>query len=226
MRKRTYQNLDITFMKTNKRTKHLLLVLLFCFVHIVHVDAQVTIGSGQAPDDNAILDLKNAESGPSTKGLLLPRVELESTTSFKPLANHVAGMLVYNTATVGDVTPGQYYNDGGKWVRIATGNSASDFFYMPSIVLPTDITDPAHTAGTFTIDLHQKYSTQFATTIKSSTATLTVLAKDKLDYFVTYYDNTVFQDVQISAAGVLTYKLQAGFTITENTFMNIVFKPK
>lgn len=51
------------------------------------------------------------------KGLLLNRVSLKNTTNAAPLAGHVAGMVVYNTATDGDVTPGGYYNDGSKWVR-------------------------------------------------------------------------------------------------------------
>src|SRR5690606_9320337 len=45
-----------------------------------------------------------------------------------PLTAHVEGMTIYNTATAGTgataVTPGYYYNDGAKWVRIATGNDA------------------------------------------------------------------------------------------------------
>jgi hypothetical protein len=52
-------------------------------------------------------------------GLALPRVALTSTENPNPLAGHVKGMIVYNTATVvGVVTPGTYYNDGSKWVRI------------------------------------------------------------------------------------------------------------
>lgn len=59
-------------------------------------------------------------------GLLLPRIALTGTTNVSPLANHVAGMAVYNTATMGDVTPHYYYNDGGKWVRLAAASVPSD----------------------------------------------------------------------------------------------------
>src|SRR5690606_38623309 len=64
-------------------------------------------------DANAMLEIEATD-----KGVLLPRVELESTTSASPLSAHVEGMTVYNTATAGNVTPGQYYNDGTKWNRI------------------------------------------------------------------------------------------------------------
>lgn len=84
------------------------------------LQAQVTIGSNATPDGNAILDLKNtADANASTKGLLLPRVELDSTELATPLTAHVKGMAVYNTKTSKDVTPGYYYNNGAKWVRIA-----------------------------------------------------------------------------------------------------------
>src|SRR5690606_19492719 len=72
---------------------------------------------------NAVLEIES-----TNRGLLLPRLELTATDSFAPLTAHVEGMTVYNTATAGTgataVTPGYYYNDGTKWVRIATGNEA------------------------------------------------------------------------------------------------------
>lgn len=51
-----------------------------------YLQAQVTIGSGIAPDQNALLDLKENGSGSSSKGLLLPRVALSSIISSSPLS--------------------------------------------------------------------------------------------------------------------------------------------
>ena len=89
--------------------------------------AQVTIGSQQTPDVNALLDFRQGtgSDSTSTKGLLLPRVELSSTTDASPLTAHVKGMFVYNTATAVDVKPGIYYNDGSKWVAAASGQSSA-----------------------------------------------------------------------------------------------------
>jgi len=85
------------------------------------VNAQVTIGSQNAPDGNALLDLRqNTVDSLSTKGLLFPRVALTNTNSYAPLTAHVKGMTVYNMATAGDVTPGIYVNDGTKWVAMNT----------------------------------------------------------------------------------------------------------
>ncbi|WP_185194854.1 hypothetical protein [Chryseobacterium antibioticum] len=72
------------------------------------------------PNPNAVLDLFSA-----TKGLLNPRVALTSTASPAPLSAHVAGMLVYNTATVSDVVPALYYNDGLKWVKAGGATTAA-----------------------------------------------------------------------------------------------------
>jgi hypothetical protein len=66
------------------------------------------------------------EANNGNLGLALPRVELTSTTGFAPLQAHVAGMMVYNTKTTGDVTPGTYYNTGSEWVRIGSGSSIQE----------------------------------------------------------------------------------------------------
>jgi len=88
---------------------------------------QVGIGT-TSPNSDAVLDITSINGG-----LLLPRVPLTNTTSPSPLSADVAGMVVYNTATTGDVTPGFYYNNGADWVRIGgatnswslTGNSGT-----------------------------------------------------------------------------------------------------
>ena len=110
------------------------------------------------------------------------------------------------------------------------------FFYMPSIVIPTDTSDPAYDGtSTFEIDLYQKYFDQFTPSFPASsaqnpgaTSTLPVLARTELDYFVTYYDNTVFNNVQVDDNGHLRYSLinPASPDVTEKTFMNAVFRRK
>ena len=75
-----------------------------------------TITGSNLPNKDAVLELES-----SNKGLLHTRVALRLTTDFFPLTAHVPGMMVYNTATAGDVTPGIYFNDGSKWVRAQTG---------------------------------------------------------------------------------------------------------
>lgn len=49
---------------------------------------------------------------------------------------------------------------------------------------------------------------------------------EDFDYFITYYDTAVFEDVSISAGGALRYKVKAGAVATPKTYMNIVLKKK
>jgi hypothetical protein len=67
------------------------------------------------PNPDAALDVVS-----TNKGILNTRIMLTSTLSPSPLSAHVAGMMIYNTATVSDVTPGLYYNDGSKWIKTGT----------------------------------------------------------------------------------------------------------
>ncbi|AWK03589.1 hypothetical protein HYN56_04875 [Flavobacterium crocinum] len=94
----------------------------------LNIYAQVGMPTNN-PNPNAVLDL-NRTDGTSEKGLLLPKVALKATDNFAPMAAHVAGMKVYNTATDGSgetaVTPGEYNNDGTKWVRVVSKNETSD----------------------------------------------------------------------------------------------------
>lgn len=199
-----------------------------------YLNASVTIGSVDAPNSDALLDLQQS-NGKSNKGLLLPRVALSSTSSPNPMTSHIEGMAIYNIATVSDVTPGYYYNDGTKWVRSGSDKSEKGTtFSMPSTILPTSVYDPAYnsSSNSFTVDLYDIYQKQYTlsdatSSSKSPSSTpLNVIAKNKLDYFVTYFDNQVFKNVKINDNGVLTYELKSGYVISEKTFMNIIFKIK
>ncbi len=95
------------------------LFLLFSFNTL----AQVGIGNTN-PNNDALLEIGDATT--TTKGLLLPRVNLVNTSNFAPMTAHVQGMVVYNKNTAGDVTPGYYYNDGSQWVRIAASSVPSN----------------------------------------------------------------------------------------------------
>jgi hypothetical protein len=110
-------------MQTSKNYRlSFIIIFVIILVGNVTLHAQVTIGSDVPPDDSALLDLKENSIGTSTKGLLLPRVELVALNDNTPLSAHVRGMLVYNTADVDtDIFEGCYYNDGTQWIRVGAG---------------------------------------------------------------------------------------------------------
>jgi len=84
--------------------------------------------------------LPNAASGLdinfTTKGLLIPRVALTGTGNASPLPSHVNGMVVYNTATVTDVIPGIYIDNGTRWTAFLPpdGTAVGDMQYWDGTV--------------------------------------------------------------------------------------------
>jgi hypothetical protein len=104
---------------------------------------------------------------------------------------------------------------------------------MPASVLPTTTASPEYNSGTdeFVYDIYNVYSRQFgmidsSSSARSESATILTYNANQLAYLVTYYDNTVFRNVSVTADGKLHYKVIAGVTPTAATFMNIVFKVK
>jgi len=206
--------------------KMLLLVVVFAFT--LGVQAQVTIGSGIAPHEKALLDLKEHADGTASKGLILPRVSLLSAIDYFGITEHEKGTIVYNTnssaisvAVEDRVSPGFYYNTGSRWEKLYLGYA--NWFYMPSIPVKT-----SESLTGQTLDLYNKYKTQFSglsgNFAKSPDAPLVIPyfpASTDLYYYITDYDPAVFSNVSIDNNGVMTYNVTAA--ATDYTFINIVF---
>lgn len=97
-------------------------------------NAQLGIGTPE-PKNSSMLDVQA-----TNKGILIPRVELTSTTVFAPIIGEKEeSLLVYNLTEVNDVTPGYYYWRENKWNRIInkddldsviSENKVGDVFYQ------------------------------------------------------------------------------------------------
>lgn len=95
-----------------------LIFLCILFNSATYSQTGVSINTtGILPDSSAILDISD-----TTKGILIPRMALTITTSAAPVTAPATSLLIYNTASINDVTPGYYYWDSTKWVRLATGS--------------------------------------------------------------------------------------------------------
>jgi|GEM_PF-1479241 len=94
----------------------------------------VKVGLSTAPDAGAALEVTSMNNN---KGLLLPLVNLSSTTSPSPLGAATAGMMVYNIVTSGDVCPGTYVNNGSAWLRLESPCAVTP--PAPGVV-PTNVT--------------------------------------------------------------------------------------
>src|SRR5690554_1632529 len=123
----------------------------------------------------------------------------------------------------------------GNNTEYVVKSNAPDFFYMPAVIFDTSAN------GTTTRDLYQEYKDQFTGQpldiahgvngpsmpytgglVKRADAPVVhVFESNELYYYVTYYDQDVFENLSISADGQLTY------TVKDNSqphsYMNIVF---
>ena len=100
------------------------MVTLCLFGMIFSVQAQ-SVGinaDNSAPNSSAMLHIKA-----TNKGLLIPNITLTGTTDGTTIITPAVSLLVYNTATASDVTPGYYYNSGTSgsplWARLLVANA-------------------------------------------------------------------------------------------------------
>jgi len=142
--------------------KKINLLFLLSVLSYSILNAQVGIGT-PSPNNNAILELKS-----NNKGLILPRMALTATNNASPLSAHVTGMTVYNTDTntsssANAVYPGEYYNDGTKWMRLMTiqetrmiaGGTIADQISSKIITVPDEsnyVDSTLLTLPSFTLD--------------------------------------------------------------------------
>ncbi|MBK5721985.1 hypothetical protein JGH11_13990 [Dysgonomonas sp. Marseille-P4677] len=140
----------------------IILLVLYC-LPFTGIYAQVTIGSGLAPNKGSILDLKEYKSVDSnkttaTKGLMLPRVELTDFTNLYPMfledndykennagkkdsedALHT-GLTVYNISKdyCKEVYPGVYVWNGQEWILVG------EYPFPAEVDMLVDDRDPAN----------------------------------------------------------------------------------
>lgn len=225
--------------------------LLFSAIH-----AQVGINT-QAPKATLDIALPQTYAAGGVAGVSFPQlsgnqIESISTSELK------AGTLVYATeissASTKDVdSVGYWYWTGDaskKWEPLfLTHKSVVSYFYAPSIALPTTSTDVSTSSTddiwyeasnqTFHVKLFEVYKRQYSltgnvsgagrTALKNPSAnSLPTLSDSDLDYFVTYFDNKVFDPntITLDNSGNLSYQVLSSAIPTEDTFMNIVFKVK
>lgn len=97
------------------------------------VQAQQGFGTDK-PAKTAAVDIQS-----SKRGLLIPRVELVSTTNGTlPIDTPAQSLMVYNEKEQNDVTPGYYYWDTDRWVRFAQQGD------ITAITLGGDVTGPTN----------------------------------------------------------------------------------
>lgn len=174
--------------------------------------AQISINT-DTPDPSAELTIDSYK-----RGVVFPWM---TTTQKEAIASPASGLMVYDTSkkclSLNQGTPA-----APNWI-CATQN-ATRFFYMPSINIPT----PALGAVTTPLDLYDEYRKQFGTPMsKSPSAPAQIpyyLSATALDYYITYYDNTVMSVTNIDNTGKVSYFIHRKADL--DTYMNVVFVVK
>ena len=194
-----------------------------------YAHAQVGINTNSP---STTFDVSKSSVATVADGVLVTRIsgdELKAKDNNYGANQHAT--LVYVTAipattsskTSNIKTPGFYYYDNtiSKWVGAFRNNNFPKFFYMPSVLVNTS------TLGVKSMDLYTLYYNQFnAPPVKSggSAGSIPTLTKDKLEYYVTYYDTSLMNNVSITADGVMSYNVIGN--ASDASFMNIVFVVK
>lgn len=94
--------------------RNLIFYTLGLFSCLLSSNMSAQVGVGTTTPQGAL------EITSTNDGLIIPRIALTNTTT-ATVNTPTSSELVYNTATVNDVTPGFYYWSGTQWIRIATG---------------------------------------------------------------------------------------------------------
>lgn len=95
-------------------SKGIFAVIFFLAISRIALAQNVGIGSTVfTPAASSMLEIQSAN-----KGLLIPRFALTQTTLAAPVTAPATSLIIFNTATINDVTPGYYYWTGTMWARI------------------------------------------------------------------------------------------------------------
>ena len=198
----------------NKIIKIFLAALLFgnfAFAQNVGINADASL-----PNNSAMLDVKH-----SNKGFLMPRIALTGTVDVTTIPSPAISLLIYNTNTISDVTPGFYYWNGTVWVKSgatgpagATGPTGTTGATGPvGATGPTGATGSSVTVATFSgyVDPIAANSTLYVFAGPTVSVTLAVTSK---------VVGVASAPLALGAGGPTTfysgmcYQLSAGGTIT------------
>ena len=110
--------------------KHLLyLVTCFILLSVHTVTSQVGIGTN-VPNPASQLEIKS-----SNRGVLIPQIPLTDIADESTInVGNVESLLVYNTTTDANLSPGYYYWFQGSWKRLMIESDLPDYIVFWDVV--------------------------------------------------------------------------------------------
>ncbi len=145
------------------------IIFLCCFSFSALLLSAQNVGVGTSVPD-AKLEVSSTDSG-----ILIPRIALTGTGDVTTVPAATVSEMVYNTATVSNVTPGFYYWNGTVWVKV----EADDDWLRMDNTRADAITDDIYTNGqvgigtTPTANLHINGSVRYEDGNQANGAILT-----------------------------------------------------
>ena len=126
-------------------------ILIFSILIASYSLQAQNVGIGtNSPDASAKLDVVSTD-----KGLLIPRVNLNSTADGTTIPSPATGLIVWNTGSGSLTSAGLYYNSGTSgspnWVRITADDVDKDWFEAGTTDSPNDISDNIYTTGNISV---------------------------------------------------------------------------
>ena len=186
---------------------------------------------GNEADADAAIALKEDAANKSTDGTLVDNSDTDFPTE-QAVKTYVDTQITANTSVVtagNDISVTGVGSSGDPYV---IANFRPNIFYPPSISI-----DVSAYSGTpilnETIDLHAQYIAQYGSPMVRSDvgggdeapATIPTYASGDLYYYVTFFDNTVFANVEVDANGEMEYDI-IGAPADYNSLINVVFVVK
>ena len=169
--------------------KHFFTLLMLSFMGASF--AQVGIGT-ELPNASTMLDISASD-----KGVLIPRVSLTNITDNTTISNgNITSLLIFNTVTTSELSPGFYYWDGSQWQRLANSNDIENLIDIDQTL--TNLVDNGDGTITYTNEDGAMQTIDISAIVKTN-ETLTTLV-DNGDGTLTYTnENGDTQLVDISA---------------------------
>lgn len=104
-------------MKTILNISIITAILIFVNIQVYSQNVAISDDANYSAENSAVLDIKS-----TTKGLLIPRVQINNLNEASPVTSPVKGLLVFSSE--GNVTDGFYFWDGTSWKQIASNDNA------------------------------------------------------------------------------------------------------
>ena len=194
------------------------------------VSAQVTIGSNLSPNKGSLLDLKQYDLGAgntnSDKGLMLPRVKLDTEIDFDPIMlsatneelNKHVGLFVYHTGSI-NLCAGVYIWNSEKWIRLQDPCTIDLLCGTVSINGTYDVGVALGSSNTITLDIEVPYLAE------GGEYTISTDAQNGMRFYGTGTLTKGTMHITLYGAGVpLSGGVKTVFTITAE-FTNSISRP-